>query len=276
MPKDDLPLPVTLLALAGAYTSHNDALSAVTIDGPAPVEDLLEQIPSTQRLARATLDTIGVLRKLPLAHTLDVRDVETRLTQLVFLTTAAADHLIDAMDIAGEARAEASDNTDSAYVDALKDAGRQIRMARKLTSLAPEASVDAAETLTIAMHRQHLRMSSDTPQPTLSPNQHSALRAIARGHVEIHDTAGKQYVSSHDDRLLLSTLRSLESKELLHYDHPRAGNRRRTHLTATGLRTLAATFGRPAPAAPRAQPARKPAPPQGRPLPAEPPAPRRG
>ncbi|WP_446038092.1 hypothetical protein [Streptomyces sp. SID1121] len=258
MPNDVSSLPESLLNLASSYTRHNDSLVAVSLNGASPTRDLLRQIPSTQRLAQATVDAIDALKKEPLAPTLDVEEARIRLRQLTFLTVAAADHLVDAMDIVEGARTDTYDDNADAYRDPLVDAVRQVQMARELTALAPQSAADAAEAVAAALRRQRLNPLADGPQIALSAAQHSALHAVGRGHVEIHDAAGRQHVSSHDDRLLPATLKALESKDLLQYDPPREDGKRRVHLNAAGRRTLAATYGQPRPAALRTQAAPKP------------------
>ncbi|MFD5111666.1 hypothetical protein ACFWNG_05015 [Streptomyces sp. NPDC058391] len=259
MPTDVPPLPERLLILAGTYTRHNDALAA---DGPTPVPGLQADIPATERLTETVLSMIDAVRSQPLVRTLDVRDVEIQLRQLAFLTSAAADHLLNAREITDAARAESPDNTDPYHssLRARTDAARQVQTAFELTALGPATSADAAEALAAAMRRQRLDFASAGRQVNLSAAQHTALRAVARGHVEIYEAAGRHYANSHDDRLLLTTLRSLESKQLIQYeDRPGSTNRRRAHLTATGRQTLTAGYGLPQPNGLRTRAAPKPA-----------------
>lgn len=287
-------LPEVLLDLAAGFTRHNDALSdlilnGVMLNGPAPAAILPARIPAAQDLARAALDAIGFVKSQHLYRSADVRDAEVRLKQLAALTIDAADHLIDAADIIEAARAQAAGSIDvdrchsyvdavieaaraeeagktdvnpyHSYVDAFKEARRRLDLARELTALAPEASVMTAEAVAVEMRRQRPNAPSlvGAAHTPLSPTQHTALRATARGQIEIYATGGKPYVSLRDDRLPITTIRALESKDLIQrYDRPNAQGRQRLYLTATGRQTLIAAAGRPQPAASRTRPATKP------------------
>ncbi|MEU3188404.1 hypothetical protein ABZ707_30055 [Streptomyces sp. NPDC006923] len=240
------PLPDRLLILAAQFTRHNDALDLTTKTAALPAH-----ITSAQRLARSTSETADAIAGQPLEHTPDVTDVLIRLRQTAFLTNAAADHLIDAEDLlttVGDVASDSPDIHDQYYrQDVLLAADKQFHLARDLTALAPEASALAAETLALALRRQHLDAPTlPAPEITLSRAQDSALRAIARGHVQVYEAAGRQHATSHDDRLLLTTLRSLESKQLIQYDlRPALDDRHRVRLTATGRQLLTASYGLP-------------------------------
>ncbi|MDX3855901.1 hypothetical protein [Streptomyces sp. AK02-01A] len=244
-------LPDRLLILAAQFTRHNDTLAHLALVTPETAAALPAHIASAQRLARATVETVDGITGQRLERTPDVNDVLIRLRQIAFLTNAAVDHFIDAEDIlttAGDVASESPDVYDQYHRrDVLLDAGRQLHVARDLTALAPESSAQAAETLTLAAHRQHLDAPTlPGPEITLSRAQDSALRAIARGQVQIYEAAGRQRVTSHDERLLLTTLRSLESKQLIQYNlRPDLYDRHRVRLTATGRQTLIANYGRP-------------------------------
>ncbi|MFB7270801.1 hypothetical protein [Streptomyces sp. NPDC056244] len=250
MPADTLSLPERLFLLASAFTRHNDALSGL-YPGRATSSSVLQpHVLAVQDLARTTLADLDAVKSQPLHRSADVCDTEVRLKQLAFLTVAAADHLIDAGDIIDAARAENPDSDDTyhSYLHTLTDAGMQIQMARDLTALAPETAARLAETLAAELHRQ----GRDTPGPAatqhtiLSPAQHGALRAIARGQVQVSEAAGKEHVSSRDGRLAITTIRVLESKSLLkRQDRPNATGQQRLRLTTTGRQTLAAAATRP-------------------------------
>ncbi|MFD3910088.1 hypothetical protein [Streptomyces sp. NPDC058603] len=264
---DDIPsLPERLLILADAFTRHNDALAGLYPIRTTSSAVLHPHVLAVQTLARSTLTAFDSVKSQPLYRSADVCDTQVRLRQLAFLTTAAADHLIDAGDIIDAARAENPDSDDPyhSYLHALMDAGAQIQMARDLTALAPETAALLAETLAAELHRQ----GRETPWLTaaqhtfLSPAQHGALRAIAQGQVTVSETAGKQYASSRDGRLPITTIRALESKDLLkRQDRPNSPGEQRLHLTAAGRQTLAAaaTQPRPQPTALGTRPAPKPA-----------------
>ncbi|MEU2874211.1 hypothetical protein ABZ769_34305 [Streptomyces olivoreticuli] len=244
---NDLLLPERLLALAGDFTRHNDALNALTLNGASPANTVLDHIPATQRLARETFGATDALKSQRLQYSAPVREASVRLRQLAYLATEAAEHLIDAMDLIEAARIQAASSTEPPhfYLHALMDAGSRIQLARELTALGPDDAFATAELLATEMRRQHL--ASDRGPARLTATQHTALRIAARGHVEITELIGKHYVSSRDVRLTITTIRALEDKGLLQRESrpTAAGGHQRVHLTTEGRRTLASTFGRP-------------------------------
>ncbi|MFJ9033607.1 hypothetical protein ACIRQP_34915 [Streptomyces sp. NPDC102274] len=244
MPDDTPSLPERLLVLAGTFTRHDDALAGLSLNS-ATAGTLHAYIPAVQRLAHSTLNALDAVNCQFPRRSGAVRDAEVRLKQIAFLTTAAADHLTDAADIIDATRAETPDHDDPyhSYEHALLDARSQLQTARELTALAPEDAAGIAESLATELHDQ-IR---DTPwlasekRTSLSPVQHAALRATARGRVEVCETDGMQYVSSRELPLPLTTIQSLESRNLLtRHDRPNTPGRQRLHLTTAGRRALAA------------------------------------
>ncbi|MGW6742861.1 hypothetical protein ACWGDX_19415 [Streptomyces sp. NPDC055025] len=263
MPADTPSLPERLLILADAFTRHNDTLATLDPTKATSAAVLRPHVLALQSLARDTLTARDAANSQSLHRSTDVCDTEIRLTQLAFLTIAAADHLLDAEDIIDAARADAETpgrDDPHSYLHALMDAGRQIHMARDLTALAPETTARLAETLAAELHRQ----GRNTPVPAtaqhivLSPAQQSALRAVARGQVQVSEAAGKERVSSRDGRLPITTIRVLEAKDLLkRRDRPNAPGQQRLRLTAAGRQTLAAAATRrPQPALLSTRPAK--------------------
>ncbi len=134
----------------------------------------------------------------------ELTDAVVRLKQLAYLSTASAGH------------------------------GPQ--MARELTALAPEAVLDSATRVAREIRRRHWS-SAAPPDKSLSAAQHTALHEIVRGHVVVTGSAERQYVHHRTARVLISTLRSLESKGLIARKAKSAspayiGDRRRTVCTS--------------------------------------------
>ncbi|MGW2597165.1 hypothetical protein [Streptomyces klenkii] len=243
-----MPVPVSppeqLLALASDFIRHNDALTALTLTGPAPAAAVLRHIPTTQHLARAAHTAIDVLKHQPLHHTSAIRTGAVRLKQLAYLATEAADHLIDAMDVLDAIRTGSTDNAGPglALREGLLGAASRVQLARELTALGPDDAFATAELLGTEMQRQDL---APGHEPTrLSTAQLAALRSVAQGHVSITNWTGRNYVSSRESPLTISTIRALETKDLLHREIlPHVADQERVYLTPTGYRALAATFG---------------------------------
>ncbi|MCZ4103536.1 hypothetical protein [Streptomyces sp. H39-C1] len=247
--------PEQLLELAGDFSRHNDALTALTATGPSATSNVLQHVAFTQCLARETLTAIAVIKRQPLHHTHQVQDALVRLKQLAYLTTEAADHLLDAVDLMRAAREQGAGSPDqlAAHPEPLRAAFRRIQLARELTALAPEAVVEAAEHIARESHRQ--KAAEPHPQEIrLSLAQYTALRAAASGHVLATDLFGKQSASIRSTRIPISTLRSLQAKHLLQHEmlppaHRDAAHQSRIRLSPAGVAALAAlrSWPRPAP-----------------------------
>lgn len=211
--------PEQLLDLAGDFSRHNDALAALNATAPSATGNLLHHVAFTQSLARETLATIAAIKRQPLHHTYQVQDTLVRLKQLAYLTTQAADHLLDAMDILRTAREQGAQNPDqrAAHPEPIRAASRRIQLARELSALAPEAIVEAAEHIARESHRQKAA-DADAQEIRLSPAQYTALRAAASGHVLATDLFGKQSASIRSNRLPITTVRSLQAKHLLQHE----------------------------------------------------------
>ncbi|MFB6987934.1 hypothetical protein ACFC0C_16445 [Streptomyces sp. NPDC056178] len=239
----DLPsLPEQLLGLAGSFTRHNDALSTLSAGEPESGAALRKHIPSTHALGRQTLDVMDSAERL-LHPTPAAVEAGLRLRQLAFLTTGAVDELLGALDLV-EAGANGADT--------------RLQLAKELTLLGPEAAVGIAERLAVEMRPQ--RVAPEREGTTrLSPPELTALRAVARGEVQVTKMLGKQYVSSHGTRLSIATIRTLESKELLKRDKgPQEALPQRLILTAAGDRALADVFGQSPVTTPAIHPAPNP------------------
>ncbi|MFF3276543.1 hypothetical protein ACFYWU_37260 [Streptomyces chrestomyceticus] len=245
-----------LLLLGGDFARHNDCLSRLRLDSLSPATALTQQAMSTQHLIRSALDIVDELDAQRMDHSPGIRTVYARVRQLARLTTAAADHLLDAEDILDDARAGVPVKGDGpvlTYRQALQTANSRLAFVRELTALGPQDTLTAAEVF--VTERRRCGEIPPQQQPAFSLPQHAALRAAARGEVTIAD--GKPYRRRDDWRITLSTLRSLEARGLVTREKcPLWLHDERVHLSADGRRDLIATFGRPpAPARAAARPA---------------------
>ncbi|MER6190210.1 hypothetical protein [Streptomyces cyaneofuscatus] len=244
-----MPSPTTpahnLLLLATRFTRHTDALTAIQRDGTSPAAELSEQVTAAQRIAAAALDIMDDLNDQQMWHSPAIRSVYTRVRQLAYMATGAADHLLDAVDIL-LAFHEGVPAEESGLVltrhQALSEAGRREYLASILTSLGAADCLKAAE-----LYVTDRRRSIALPRPpALSPAQTAMLRAVAQGEVMID----RDKPSAHrlDIRLTISTVRALESRSLVTREEYLPWSRaERVHLTQAGCRTLAAALGGPSP-----------------------------
>ncbi|MYT96636.1 MULTISPECIES: hypothetical protein [unclassified Streptomyces] len=217
----EVPPPPTpterLLALAGRYTHHNDTLDLLLAESTEPDPD--SHVEAAQGLATETLAAIKAIYDERLYESAELSDAIARLKQLAYLSTASAGH------------------------------GPQL--ARELTALAPEAVLDSATRVAGEIRRR--RWSNATPpDESLSAAQHTALHEIARGHVVVTGSADRQYVHHRTARVLISTVRSLEAKDLVARKAKSASPayiggppQDRVHLTPAGVTVLATVLALP-------------------------------
>ncbi|MFG3293364.1 hypothetical protein ACGF3G_31760 [Streptomyces sp. NPDC048179] len=229
------PTPVErLLRLADQYTQHNDALDLLLHAAGASLPDAYAN--SAHRLASATGAAIKAIQGERLYESEELTEVIMRLRQLVILANASID--------------------------------LNIRSARELTALAPEAAVTSAVMLASETRR---RRSATAPAPDdqLGAAHRTALAEIACGHVTASSSLGREFTRSREPKVLMSTLRALETKGLAERT---TGTARaayvggppldRVRLTSAGITALASVIDAP-PAGPRTAPGTTP-----RPLPA--------
>ncbi|KPI02842.1 hypothetical protein OK074_4992 [Actinobacteria bacterium OK074] len=217
-----------LLDLAAHFTQHNDTLDIVLGRADQPASDA--HAASARRLASATGAAVKAIHGEQLYESPELSDALVRLGQLAYLSAASADH--------------------------------GPRPARALTALAPEAVVDCAAQVAAEIRRRRWNTSAP-PDQRLTDAQCTALKEIARGHIVVTGSLGRQYVHSRQTRVLISTLRSLESHNLADR-RPRSASpahlggppQDRVLLTPAGTRAVAsilplspATEAEPAPAA---------------------------
>ncbi|MFJ2812253.1 hypothetical protein [Streptomyces sp. NPDC087294] len=225
------PTPVErLLQLADQYTQHNDALDLLMhAEGP-PLPDAYAN--SAHRLASATGAAIKAIQGERLYESEELTEVIMRLRQLAILADASIDL-----------------NT---------------RSARELTALAPEAAVSSA--VTLASETRRRSATAPAPDGQLGAAHRTALAEIACGHVTASSSLGREFTRSREPKVLMSTLRALESKGLA----ARAtGTARaayvggtpldRVRLTSAGINALASVIDAP-PAGPRTAPGTSPRP----------------
>ncbi|GGU13716.1 hypothetical protein [Streptomyces violascens] len=234
----DVPPPPTpverLLHLADQYTQHNDALGLLlrATDPPAPDAHAV----CAQRLATNTRSAIRAIQGERLYESEELSEIVMRLKQLAFLAGASAD--------------------------------LRTGPARELTALAPEAAVNCAMTLAAETRRRRWA-TAPTPEDRLSPVQRTALTEIACGHVVASSSLGREFTRSREPKVLMSTLRALETKGLAeraagtaHAAYIGGPPQDRVRLTSAGINALASVIALP-PAGPSAAPGTTP-----RPLPA--------
>lgn len=213
------PTPVEqLLLLAGHYTQHNDMTDLLLSRSAPPGTGA--HAASARQLASETRAVIKAVDDQRLYESAELTDAVVRLKQLAYLSTEAA--------------------------------GQHIRPAGELTALAPEAAVDSAARIAAEIRRRRW----NTPAPPddhLASVQRAALREIARGHVVATNSMGRQYIRYRDTRVLISTVRSLESKNLVKRKEKSAPPafhggppQDRVHLTPAGATALASFIALPA------------------------------
>ncbi|MFD3563542.1 hypothetical protein ACFWVU_28305 [Streptomyces sp. NPDC058686] len=212
------PTPVErLLQLADQYTQHNDALDLLLHVAGAPLPD--EYANSAHRLASAAGAAIKAIQGERLYESTELTEVIMRLKQLVILADASID--------------------------------LTTRAARELTALAPEAAVTSAVTLASETRRRRWA-TAPAPDGQLSATHRTALAEIACGHVTASSSLGREFTRSREPKVLMSTLRALESKGLA---ERAAGTARaayvggppldRVRLTSAGVTTLASVIDAP-------------------------------
>ncbi|MFD9630199.1 hypothetical protein [Streptomyces violascens] len=231
----DVPVPPTpverLLLLADQYTRHNDALDLLLGASAPPAPDT--HAAPAQRLAADTQSAIKAIHGERLYESVELTETVMRLNQLTFLASASAD----------------------------LSAGQ----ARVLTALAPEAAVGCAVTLAAETRRRRWA-TAPAPDDRLSAVQRTALAEIACGHVTSSSSLGREFTRSREPKVLMSTLRALETKGLAERTARSAPAAYisgppldRVRLTAAGITALASVIGTP-PAGPGTTPGTTPHP----------------
>lgn len=223
----DVPPPLTpverLLHLAGQYTQHNDTLDLLL--RPEARSEQQAHFVSAHGLASDTRFAVRTIREERLYRSAELAECVARLQQLAVLSTASA-HL-------------------------------NIEAARELTALAPEAAVSCAAHLA-AETRRRRPTTVIAPDERLTADLRTALTQIACGHVVASNSLGREFTRSREPRVLMSTLRVLESNDLaerIPNSAPGAYTggpaQDRVHLTPAGITALASIIA-PHPAEPSA------------------------
>ncbi|WP_234381599.1 hypothetical protein [Streptomyces sp. NRRL S-1521] len=231
------PTSVERLLLADRSVQHNDMLDRLLRAG-APSGPHAHAA-SAHQLAAATRAALTAVTDERLCQSHDLSDAMARLQQLAFLSSASAD--------------------------------QQLPMARTLTALAPAAAMGCADTFAHEIRRRRGN-SSDAPDHGLTATLRTALWEIACGNVVTTSSLGRQYVHYRDERVLISTLHTLEAKGLAERVPTSAPSayvggplQDRVRLTAAGTTALASTLSNP-PAARLALTPHPPPPLRARPL----------
>ncbi|MER5826165.1 hypothetical protein ABT086_28865 [Streptomyces mirabilis] len=231
----DVPPPLTpierLLHLADQYTRHNDALDILLRTATEPEPQA--HVASAQRLASDARIAVKAIHDERLYGSTELTECVVRLKQLAFLCAASADLGVQA--------------------------------ARELTALAPEAAVGCAAALAAETRRRHWS-TAIAPDERLTAAQRTALVQIACGHVVASSSLGREFTRSREPKILMSTLRALESKDLAERTPNSAPGayiggppQDRVRLTPAGITALASVIGLP-PTGPGAAPGTAPRP----------------
>ncbi|MEU5898649.1 hypothetical protein [Streptomyces venezuelae] len=218
----DMPPPPTpverLLHLADQYSQHNDALDLL-LQATNPPQPEAHAAPA-QDLATATTAAIKAIQSERLYESEELTEVVVRLRQLSFLADASA--------------------------------GLSTEAARDLTALAPEATVASAATLAGEFRRRR-GATAPVPDARLGAVHRTALAEIACGHVVASSSLGREFTRSREPKVLMSTLRALETKGLAERATGSAPaaytggpHLDRVRLTPTGVTALASVLGLPA------------------------------
>ncbi|MFI9829763.1 hypothetical protein ACIHIX_18965 [Streptomyces sp. NPDC051913] len=231
----DVPPPPTpverLLHLADQYTQHNDALDLLLVATDPPAPDA--HASSAQRLATDTQSAIKAIHGERLYESVELTETVMRLRQLAFLADASVD--------------------------------LNVATARELTALAPEAAVGCAVTLAGETRRRRWA-TAPAPDDRLNAMHRTALAEIACGHVVASSSLGREFTRSREPKVLMSTLRTLETKGLAERTARSAPaayvggpSLDRVRLTSAGITALASVIDAP-PAGPRTAPGATPRP----------------
>ncbi|MFD6434355.1 hypothetical protein [Streptomyces venezuelae] len=216
----EVPTPIEqLLRLAGQCTRHDDAIDVLLSTGAAA--DSVAHAASARTLAHDTHAALRAIRDRRLNSSIELAHAQIRLRQLACLSAVSADY-------------------DPAA-------------AREPTALATDTVMDGAGVVARQMMRRD-PTDQRAPAARLTPIQHSALEQIARGHVVANSSLGREYTRSHEPKVSMSTLRSLEAENLAERTPATAcpayhGGplQDRVRLTPADIATLATILARPAP-----------------------------
>ncbi|MGX1759938.1 hypothetical protein ACWIG5_24025 [Streptomyces lydicus] len=236
-------VPERLLALGADFTRHNDALNQIhLLRRPHLAEALAGRISSAQALARRARElTEEVLTTRSLNKSLGVRASMARIVRLAEVADRTAGHLGDAED------ALHAPNTDASYASParseadLLEAGRRAAFAGRLTSLGAGDCLTAATVLAVTLHLQH--PSSHRRVTALSDTQRAMLESVAGGRVALNQPLGEVCTQHSGPRATIAAVRSLEARGLLYGELDLVSHNERFHLTADGVRALAAALG---------------------------------
>ncbi|WP_326740367.1 hypothetical protein [Streptomyces sp. NBC_01022] len=180
----DVPVPVPpveqLLLLAGQYTLHNDTLDLALASPTEP--DPAAHGASARQLATETSAAITAVLNQHSSIQPDLSDTLIRLNQLAYLSAHSAD--------------------------------QKAHLARELTALAPQDIVTSAARIAQEPGRDRSGAPA-SPAELLTPAHCAALYEVARGRAVVTESMGRQYVNSRGPRILISTLRHLESNGLV-------------------------------------------------------------
>ncbi|MEV0577103.1 hypothetical protein [Streptomyces sp. NPDC050392] len=217
----DVPVPVPpveqLLLLASQYTRHNDTLDLALASPTEP--DPQTHAASARQLASETSAAITAVLDQQPCPSPDLSDALVRLNQLAYLSAQSAGHTA--------------------------------HKARELTALAPQDIVTSTAHIVLEQDRGRSGTSAP-PAERLTPAHCAALHDIAQGRAVVTKSMGRQYVNNRGPRILVSTLRHLESTGLVDRAEGSAAPAfkggpplDRLRLTPAGMTAVASFIGLP-------------------------------
>ncbi|MFB7630529.1 hypothetical protein ACFC0M_06210 [Streptomyces sp. NPDC056149] len=187
-------------------------------------------------------------------------EVASRLRQLQDRLATAAHHLHKAKQLLMAAHHPFDLPTADLKTQLIQGGAAHIRAAREACAPLADMVVEAAERLAREHHRQGRLPANLTPPVTVSPTQHSALRAVAQGRVDLTRVDGPVRVRSRGGRVGYATLRALERRQLIRRDP--VVDEEDVVLTREGAAVLAATSAQPPTSPSHLTSSRAPAPPK--------------
>ncbi|MBU7598877.1 hypothetical protein JGS22_014950 [Streptomyces sp. P38-E01] len=260
LPKNYFAPAEHLLRLASDFTRAQDTYAQQVFLEPDIASRMVTQADTASSLAQDTYNVMASLNDQPVLYSPEIEAVYARVTQFTQLTISAASRLNDAAEMMDHAYQKLAPGRGEALteLEEYHEAVHNFTVARNLTAF---VAPDALETADLFVRERRRRgIVPEYRPPALSASQLTTLRAVAGGEVAMY--RDKPRTRRTDVRVGTSTVRALESRGLVTREEcPAWAADERLHLTRSGRRDLAASFGRSRPAATArtAAPAPKPA-----------------
>ncbi|WP_275462288.1 hypothetical protein [Streptomyces noursei] len=244
-----------LIMSAGEFTNAIDAVAGLKADLPQVVQDLPTLISRAWYLGDLASALGERLHEQGLRDSAVLEDVTSQLRHLTDLTSGAARHLQDAVVLLGLAHSPFQALPAGRKAELVEGGAAGISAAMDQLAPAPDLLVDAAEQLAVEVHQKKGPAGGRARPSRLSAAQSAALRAIARGRVEISRLDGPVKLLCRGYRVPTTTVQALQRRNLLHRQPlPGPGpmqlvpDRERLGLSWEGAAVLAAAFTQPPPA----------------------------